>query len=73
MLRFKFSSCLDLEKNSKFLETSVKKFIMEFETKKLKKVWRCIECGFMYEGDEPPDICPECYAPKEAFVEVTDA
>jgi rubrerythrin len=42
---------------------------MELKTKKL---WRCVECGFMYEGEEPPDICPECYAPKDAFVEVTD-
>ncbi len=43
---------------------------MELETKKL---WRCVECGYLYEGDEPPAICPECYAPKESFVEVTDA
>jgi rubrerythrin len=42
---------------------------MELKTKKL---WRCVECGFMYEGEESPDICPECYAPKDAFVEVTD-
>lgn len=39
----------------------------------MKKKWRCIECGYVHEGPEPPgppDVCPVCYAPREAFVEV---
>lgn len=32
--------------------------------------WRCVECGYLHIGPEPPDICPECLAPKGAFVEV---
>jgi rubrerythrin len=36
---------------------------------KIKK-WRCIECGYIFEGEEPPDACPVCMAPREAFVEV---
>lgn len=36
------------------------------------KKWRCIECGYLHKGPEPPDVCPVCYAPREAFVEVTD-
>jgi len=29
--------------------------------------WRCTVCGYIHEGDEPPDECPVCGAPKEAF------
>ncbi len=35
------------------------------------KKWICKECGFIFEGDEPPDYCPECFATKEVFVEYT--
>ena len=27
----------------------------------------CLACGFIVEGDEPPDKCPICAAPKGAF------
>ncbi len=40
---------------------------------KSKRMWRCVECGYVHEGEEPPEVCPECYAPKDAFIEVTDA
>jgi len=40
---------------------------------KMMKNWRCIECGYLYEGAEPPDVCPLCLAPREAFVEVMPA
>lgn len=36
------------------------------------KKWRCTVCGYIHEGPEPPDVCPVCGAPKEAFVEVTE-
>lgn len=36
---------------------------------KIKK-WRCTECGYLFEGPEPPDVCPDCLAPRSAFVEV---
>ena len=36
------------------------------------KKWRCLECGYIHEGDEPPEVCPLCYAPREAFVEVAN-
>jgi rubrerythrin len=39
------------------------------ETMILKKKWRCTVCGYVCEAEEPPESCPECYAPKEAFVE----
>ena len=38
--------------------------------KKMAKKWKCVECGFIHEGEYPPDTCPVCYAPSDAFVEV---
>ncbi|HEY4707168.1 MAG TPA: rubredoxin [Thermodesulfobacteriota bacterium] len=34
------------------------------------KKWKCVECGYIHEGDYPPDACPVCYVPSEAFKEV---
>ena len=33
------------------------------------KRWKCSVCGYIHEGDEPPDFCPVCGSPKEAFAE----
>ncbi len=32
------------------------------------KVWICPVCGHTYVGDEPPEKCPICGAPKEKYV-----
>jgi rubrerythrin len=29
--------------------------------------WICKICGFIYEGDEPPEVCPVCKVGKEFF------
>jgi len=31
------------------------------------KAWRCNVCGYIHHGPEPPDVCPICGSPKEAF------
>ena len=31
------------------------------------KRWECVICGYIHEGEEPPEICPVCDAPKEFF------
>lgn len=36
------------------------------------KKWRCIDCGYVHEGEEAPDACPDCFAPKTAFEEIKD-
>ena len=33
------------------------------------KRWVCSVCGYVYEGESAPDICPICKAPKEKFIE----
>ncbi|MDD2463354.1 MAG: rubredoxin-type Fe(Cys)4 protein [Desulfobulbus sp.] len=32
--------------------------------------WECTVCGYVHEGDEPPDECPICSADKSMFVEI---
>jgi rubredoxin len=36
----------------------------------MKKLWRCSVCGFIHEGDDAPDACPKCGAPKDKFVQI---
>jgi rubrerythrin len=33
------------------------------------KTFVCSVCGYVYTGDNPPDICPMCKAPAEKFTE----
>lgn len=32
--------------------------------------WKCKICGYIHEGDEPPERCPVCGASKDKFVKV---
>ena len=36
------------------------------------KRWECTVCGYIHEGDEPPDECPVCSADKSMFVEIIE-
>jgi len=29
--------------------------------------WRCINCGYLHDGTEPPDLCPACHHAKSHF------
>lgn len=29
--------------------------------------WVCQVCGYIHEGDQPPEFCPKCKAPAEKF------
>ncbi|NMA65053.1 MAG: FAD-dependent oxidoreductase [Clostridiaceae bacterium] len=37
-----------------------------------KKLWQCDVCLYIYEGDEPPVLCPRCWAPQENFVDMSN-
>ncbi|HEX3029939.1 MAG TPA: NADH peroxidase, partial [Clostridia bacterium] len=37
------------------------------------KKFVCSVCGYVHEGNEAPDFCPQCKAPKEKFVEKSDS
>ena len=32
------------------------------------KRWKCTVCGYIHEGEEPPEKCPRCKSPKEVFI-----
>jgi rubredoxin/uncharacterized membrane protein len=32
--------------------------------------WRCTICGYIHEGEEPPEVCPVCGADRSQFVPV---
>ncbi|MDM8539003.1 TolC family protein, partial [Desulfobacterales bacterium HSG17] len=34
--------------------------------------WKCLDCGYIHTGSEPPESCPICGAGPQRFVEVTD-
>ena len=34
------------------------------------KKWVCSVCGYVHEGDTPPDVCPTCKAPGSKFSEM---
>jgi len=53
-------------------EERYKKLLKEVEGntvfKKEKKVyWVCRKCGYVHEGEEPPEECPSCDHPKNYF------
>ncbi len=33
------------------------------------KKFICSICGYVFEGEEAPEKCPQCNAPKDKFVE----
>lgn len=36
------------------------------------KTWVCSLCGYIHEGDTPPEECPICGVPAEKFEEKED-
>jgi predicted nucleic acid-binding Zn-ribbon protein len=35
-------------------------------------MWKCGNCRYVWDGEEPPDQCPKCGAKKEKFVQLED-
>ncbi|MBU1936487.1 rubrerythrin family protein [bacterium] len=32
-----------------------------------KVIWRCMNCGYLHEGEEAPSVCPACAHPQAHF------
>ncbi len=32
-----------------------------------KTMWRCLNCGYIHEGEQPPEKCPACLHPQAYF------
>lgn len=33
----------------------------------MEKTWRCVVCGYLHKGDEPPASCPICHTTADRF------
>lgn len=45
----------------------------EGRTFAMELVWRCLRCGYLRpRTQDPPDACPDCGAPRQEFVAVTE-
>ena len=38
----------------------------------MKKKFICTVCGYVYEGEEAPEFCPQCKQPRSKFKEVVE-
>jgi rubrerythrin len=38
-----------------------------FKKDSAKTVWRCINCGYLHEGETAPDMCPACAHPQSYY------
>ena len=38
----------------------------------MNKKFRCLVCGYVHEGPNPPAECPVCHAKAEKFVEIKE-
>lgn len=38
-----------------------------------KKMWMCTNCGYIYESEEAPEICPVCLHPKGFFIDFKES
>lgn len=36
-------------------------------------MWKCSVCNFIFEGEDAPDKCPKCGAPKEKYSRLEEA
>ncbi len=36
------------------------------------KTWKCSVCGYIHEGDEPPEECPQCSSSSKEYSELKD-
>ena len=62
----------NIAKAEKNHEKRYEKLITELENntifkKEEVKLWKCENCGFVYEGKEAPEKCPACLHPKAYF------
>ncbi|MDQ6695780.1 MAG: CBS domain-containing protein [Chloroflexota bacterium] len=47
--------------------------VVSGRTESMQLVWRCTDCGYLLtRAEQLPDECPDCGAPKEHFVLVTE-
>jgi rubredoxin len=66
----KFLLVADVEKRHEERYNQVLNHLKEgatFESNEEGTLWKCRNCGAIFEGKEPPEVCPVCAHPKAYF------
>lgn len=59
------------EKVTKILISILERYqANEFSVLKNTKIFVCDICGFVYIGDNPPEVCPVCKVPRQKILEI---
>lgn len=53
------------------IKKNLNKTSENIKSSKTTKKWKCLICGVVFDGNEPPEVCPVCGAGQEQFIEVT--
>lgn len=69
---------LAIAKIEKHHHTRFERYLHQVETgtvwKREKPIkWKCLVCGYVYEGTEPPAECPACDHPREHYMAMDEA
>ncbi len=65
--------CVWGEKVTRMLSSLVNRYLKEGEAMLAgTSVWVCSTCGFVYVGDEAPELCPVCKVPAWKFEKVEE-
>jgi rubrerythrin len=63
--------CVWGEKVTRMLSSLVNRYLEEGEAMlKDTNIWVCTVCGFVYVGDDAPELCPVCKVPSYKFEKV---
>lgn len=70
----KFRAIASIESHHKKRFDTLRKRIDDGSMWKRKKAikWQCLVCGYIYEGTEPPEVCPACDHPYQHFMPMED-
>lgn len=63
---FRSVAAIEAEHSEKFAE--MLREIDSIQESKTPIEWKCLNCGHVYVGEEPPEICPVCNHLKQYFV-----
>jgi len=63
--------CVWGEKVTRMLSSLVNRYLKEGEAMLADTdIWVCTVCGFVYIGEEPPELCPVCKVPPYKFEKI---
>ena len=63
--------CVWGEKVTRMLSSLVNRYLKEGEAMLAgTNIWVCTVCGFVYVGDEAPELCPVCKVPAWKFEKI---